>query len=165
MLLGNRLRLERFCGHEVYPVETAEVFVSLPDEDQKGVVLNLEFRCGKVVECTTPEAERGRVRPAVEVNLPLPTLVPDELVGTTLRVAASLDEARGTWNRIYVFAHEDLREIAASFVELSETECRLSLTGRTRDPNHYDGSKPETRVVLDAWFPVAKLSEARSGSA
>lgn len=165
MHLENRLRLERFCGHEVYAVEAAEVFVKLPLEDDEGIVLNLGFHCGKLVECTTPEAERGRAQPSVDVNLPLPSLVPGELVGTTVRVAASHDEARGTWNYLHVFEYEGLREIAASFVELSETECRLSLTGLTRDPNHYDGSKPETRVVLDAWFPFATLIEAQKRGA
>ena len=161
MELQNTLRLERFCGREVYGVEAAEVFLNLPDEDEEGIVLNLEFRCGKAIETTTPEAERDAdLQPIIEVNVPIPSLAADELVGTTIRIQKSQNEERGTWNRIYTFEHVDLRNISVSFVELSENTCRVSLTGRTQDPNYYDGSKPETIVKLQSWFSVAKLTEA-----
>lgn len=159
MTLENTLRLQRFCGHEVYAVQKGEVFVKLPGEGEQGVVLNLEFHSGALIEGTTPENERGD-EPTLEVNLPLPSLTASELVGKTIRVKKALDQERGTWNRIYVFEHEDLREIAATFVEISDNECRLSLTARTQDPNHYDGSKPETIVKLEGWFPLAKFHEA-----
>jgi len=155
----NTLRLQRFCGHEVYAIQKGEVFVDLPRDGEQGILLNLEFHSGAMIECTTPDDERGD-EPTVEVNLPIPSLVASELVGTTVRVKKPLDRSRDAWNRIYVFEHEDLREIAATFVEATAEECRLSLTARTQDPNHYDGSKPETIVKLEGWFPLAKLHEA-----
>src|SRR5690606_20199749 len=148
----NTLRLQRFCGHEVYAIQKGEVFVDLPRDGEQGILLNLEFHSGAMIECTTPDDERGD-EPTVEVNLPIPSLVASELVGTTVRVKKPLDRSRDAWNRIYVFEHEDLREIAATFVEATAEECRLSLTARTQDPNHYDGSKPETIVKLEGWFP------------
>jgi hypothetical protein len=57
------------------------------------------------------------------------------LVGKTVHVAQSVDHERDTWNRIYLFESEDLRDIAVSFVELTEERCRIWLTGRTQDPN------------------------------
>ncbi|HEU5072686.1 MAG TPA: hypothetical protein VFU02_00900, partial [Polyangiaceae bacterium] len=156
--MRNTLRLQRFCGREVYEVKAADVFLDLPKADEEGILLNLKFDAGSLIECTTPDNERGDA-PSVEVNLPIPSVAGDELVGKTIRVKRSSNEERGTWNRIYVFEHEDLRDIAATFVEVTENECRLSLTGRTQDPNHYDGSKAETIVKLESWFPLKELNE------
>lgn len=154
------LRLDRFCGRELYPIERAEVYVSLPGAGEVGIVLNLEFHCGAVIQSTTSDEARSMYSPSVEVNIPIASLAPADLVGTTVHVAESQNQERDTWNRIYVYEHEDLRDMTVSFLEVTGKRCRLWLTGHTQDPNHYDGSKPETVVRLDGWFPVAKLKDA-----
>ena len=154
------LRLDRFCGRELYAIERAEVYVSLPGEGEVGIVLNLEFHCGAAIQSTTSDEARSMYSPSVEVNIPIASLAPAALVGKTVRVAESLNRERDTWNRIYVYEHEDLRDMTASFLEIAGKRCRLWLTGHTQDPNHYDGSKPETVVRFDGWFPVAKLKDA-----
>lgn len=159
------LRLDRFCGRELYSIERAKVYVSLPGEGEVGIVLNLEFDCGAVIHSTASDEDRSMYSPSVEVNLPIASLAPADLVGTTVHVAASQDQERDTWNRIYVYEHEDLRDITVSFLELTGERCRIWLTGHTQDPNHYDGSKPETVVRLDGWFPVTKLREAAQRNA
>jgi len=154
------IRLDRFCGRELYAIERAKVYVSLPDEGEVGIVLNLEFDGGALIHSTASDEVRCMYSPSLEVNIPISSLAPADLVGKTIHVAESMNQERDTWNRIYVYEHEDLRDITASFLELTGKQCRLWLTGHTQDPNHYDGSKAETVVRLDGWFSVTELEDA-----
>jgi hypothetical protein len=40
------------------------------------------------------------------------------------------------------------------FVERKGDELHVRWTGTTIDVNYYDGSKPPTRVEVDAWFTL-----------
>jgi hypothetical protein len=41
------------------------------------------------------------------------------------------------------------------FVEGCGAECRAHISCTTRDPNHYDGSKADTKVETEVWFTLA----------
>jgi hypothetical protein len=60
---------------------------------------------------------------------------------------------------LYVFEHEDFWEVTVTFVAVTRDECRITVKGRARDPNHNDGSKAETSVSFSAPFPLEKLKK------
>ena len=63
------LRLDRFCGHEVFGLESVDVYVQRPDENGQRLFLNLEFHCGKPLDRDVPEQEWSR-SPSVELWIP-----------------------------------------------------------------------------------------------
>jgi hypothetical protein len=155
MVANSTLRLDRFCGYDVYKIDRAEVFVHMPEEgdDEDGIVLNLEFHCNEVIDITIPEEEGdGSHPPSVQINIPIPSLSLSTLVGKTISIKDAEDG-----NFMYVYEYEDLRDIAVRFLEFTDSACRISITAKTQDPNHYDGSKPDTTLTLDAWFPLDEL--------
>jgi len=162
MLAEDTMRLDRFCGHEVYRVVRTGVYVRLPEEDDPRVMLNVEFHCGAVVDIDVPEEEGdGSLKPTVEIWIPIPSTNLSPLVGTSLEVHPSVkDNEDGMWNRLHVYESGDLREINVTFVAIDDGRCHVALTAKTGDPNHYDGSKPETTISLDGWFPMDELETA-----
>jgi len=149
--------LRRFCGDELFAISEVSVWVSHPRGGEKGgVLLNLELHCRELLECTVPEEERTlrAPTPTVEVWLPVPTLKPSELVGTSVHVAESYDAARDAMNRLYYCEHERMWGIDATFVAAEGDRCRVRLSGRSCDINHYKGDKPDTVVSADAWFTL-----------
>jgi len=153
----NQLLIRRFCGDELFIVGEVSVWVSHPRGEEKGgVLLNLELHCRELLECTVPEEERTLrdPTPTAEVWLPVSTLKPSELVGTSVHVAESYDASRDAMNRLYYCEHEPMREIDATFVEAKGDRCRVRLSGRSCDINHYRGDKPDAVVSADAWFTI-----------
>lgn len=163
MQAENTMRLDRFCGYEVYRIERTEVYVKWPDEDDERTLLNVEFHCGAAIDIGVPEEEgEGSSKPTVEVWIPIPSTYLDRLVGTSIQVPFSQDDNEdGKWNRLHVFESEDIWDISVTFVTVTDTKCRIKLAARTQDPNHYDGSKPETTISLDGWFPLDELEHKK----
>jgi hypothetical protein len=135
------------------------VYVQSPDEDNERLLLNVEFHGGTPLEITVPEEEgTGSSAPTVEIWIPLTTLDLRSLVGQTIPVPVSQkDNEDGKWNRLHVYESTDLRNVFVTFVTVTETDCRLILTAATQDPNHYDGSKPDAAIQLDACFPLEEI--------
>ena len=152
------LRLDRFCGHEVFSVERVEVYVQRPETDDDRLLLNLEIHGGKAVDVGVPETEQSP-EATVEIWLPMPSLDVASLVGQSIHVpGAWLDEdGEAKWNRLYVFEHEDLSDIHATFVAVADGKCQMSLRGSARDPNHYDGSEEAASVSASFSFSVEEL--------
>ena len=42
------------------------------------------------------------------------------------------------------------------FLERSGGALKIRWIGTTTDVNYYDGSKPDTRVVIESWFAFAE---------
>ena len=153
----NQLVLERFCGSEVFAVDKVEVWVSHPrDEEEGGILLNLEVHGKEVITCTVPDDELPLhdPEPIAEVWLPVPTLRVRELVGTTVEVELSYFAARDAMNRLYYCEHEKLWAIKADFLQVEGDVCRVRFVGTATDINHYGGDKPDTLVKADVWFSI-----------
>ncbi len=154
----NQVLLRRFCGDELFSVGEVSVWISHPgDGEEGGTLLNLEIHTRELLECSVvPEEERPLrdPRPTMEVWLPVPTLTPSELVGTSVHVKESYDASRDAMNRLYYCEHERMWGIDATFVEAAGDRCRVRLSGRSCDINHYSGDKPEAVVSADVWCTI-----------
>lgn len=148
--MTDQLRLDRFCGHEVFAVAAVNVYVA--DEDD-GRFLNLEIVAGKAIEQSLPDEEKVP-KPSLEVWIPVPTTTLAALVGTTIAVPWSTHEGHDFWNYLCGYEQEDLRDLTVQFLEADGNRCRARISGTTRDPNHYDGSKPDTKVNTEFWFTL-----------
>ncbi len=150
------LRLDRFCGHESFPVLRTETFVSTPKEgEDTELLLNLEVGCGTASERRVPAHEHVHAEPGAEVWIPVEDASWDKLVGKKVNVSWSRHEKQEAWNRLYYTEHEDVWDIEVEFLEHKEDTCKVRWTAAARDVIHYDGSKPETKVVVEAWFTLA----------
>jgi hypothetical protein len=148
----SQLRLDRFCGHEIFPVTDVKVY--LADEDGARF-LNLEIICGKAIEQSVPEEERFQQSAvSLEVWIPIPAVRPEALAGTKVHVPWSRHETHDFWNYLCCYEQEDVRDVNVEFVEARGAECRARVSGTTRDPNHYDGSKTDTKVAAEIWFTL-----------
>jgi hypothetical protein len=147
----DQLRLDRFCGHEIFPVTAVKVYVANEDD---GRFLNLEIRSGQAIEQSVPDDEKMR-KPSLEVWIPIPTTTLAALVGTTIAVPWSTHEAHDFWNYLCCYEQEDLRDIVVEFLEAQGNRRRARISATTRDPNHYDGSKSNTKVNTEFWFTLA----------
>jgi hypothetical protein len=51
-------------------------------------------------------------------------------------------------------AHDAVRDWTLRVLERNGSQFRVSIEGFCTDVNYYDGSKSDTRLVLDAWFAL-----------
>ena len=146
----NQIRLQRFCGVQEHPVERVELYVDYGSP----TLLAVELWCGPASSDTAPEGERcGWAKPNLTLWLPVPSLEPAELDELSIVVPWTYLAARDARQRLYVFEHEGLWDIRARLA-IHGGEVVLRFTALARDPNHYGGDKPDTRVSGSARFPL-----------
>ncbi len=151
MAIGT-LTLHRFNGDEAFAVSTATA-LAMPDGDH--VRLNLEIETDERPLKTLPDTETLAAQPNAEVTIWLPKAELASLVGRRFSVPSSWDaEAEDHVSRFYYCEHEGIDENVVEFVERKGDELHVRWTGTTIDVNYYDGSKPPTRVEVDAWFTL-----------
>ena len=151
MAIGT-LTLHRFNGDEAFAVSAATA-LAMPDGDQ--VRLNLEIETDERPLKTLPDTQTLAAQPNAEVTIRLPKADLASLVGRRFSVPRSWDEeAEDHVSRFYYCEHEGIDDNVIEFVERKGDELHVRWTGTTIDVNYYDGSKPPTRVVVDAWFTL-----------
>ena len=127
--------------------------MAMPDGDF--VRLNLEIETDERPLKTLPDTETLAAQPNAEVTIRLPKAELASLVGRQFSVPSSWDEeAEDHVSRFYYCEHEGIDENVIEFVERKGNELHVRWTGTTIDVNYYDGSKPPTRVEVDAWFTL-----------
>jgi hypothetical protein len=149
MALGQFI-LHRCHGDEVFSIATASWW-TVPE--QAGIVLWLYV-------ATDPEPIRSlldtvelRAHPNAEVGILRPGFDLETLAGQRFHVpdaySAELDDQVGA---LYYCAHQPLDENDVHILARQGSRLHVHWTGRTTDVNFYDGSTPDTRVEIEAWF-------------
>lgn len=150
------LRIDRFCGHQIHRIESVSTFVSR-HAASASTLLNLEFACGTATEEIAPEGEQtGWARPSIEVWIPVPSLDASELDEHRVHIAESYRSDHDALNRLYVFEHEAWWAIDV-YLQVIGGRLWVECDGRARDPNWYDGSKPDAKVSLRAWVDFSDM--------
>ena len=147
------LRLDRFCGHELYPVVRTDTYVAHPSGLDKPV-LNLELWCGPASERTVPDEEFLDIEPSCEIWVPVREASWSALIGTKEHVEWSYHEGYDAMNRLYCAEHEKMWSIHVAFLETQGTKAKVIWRATAHDPNHYSGGKPVTKVSVEAWFEL-----------
>ena len=146
-MVAGSLTLRRFIGEEEFELATTQMRVH-DEHGQLGIVL--EFTCGEAASTLT-DTEDLHARPAGDVVFFVDSI--DALIGATVEVPTTFDESRNRHvSRLYYVEHQGLENNRITFVERRGHAFLIRWVGLTTDVNHYDGSKPDTELVIEGWF-------------
>jgi hypothetical protein len=146
------LSLHRFNGTERFSIESAELFL-LKGGDDSVCSLLFEFEAADTPLATLPDTESLRAVPNGEFSVEVVSLDEDDLVGRAFSIPDG-DIGGGWLARIYYVAHDAVRDWTLRVLERNGSQFRVSIEGFCTDVNYYDGSKSDTRLILDAWFAL-----------
>lgn len=135
------MTLERFNGLEVYPITTAQISVRN--------FVTFRVKTAAAIEKTTPE--ELYMQPGAQLMLDSPSFDLARLVGTHLEVPEG-DVDDELVASIYYGDHQPLDNNHIHFIAEEHGRVRIKWTADTCDVNYYDGSRPRTKVEVDAVF-------------
>lgn len=155
-----KLTIYRFNGTEEFQISEAKIMAWRSDGK---VFLNLEIN-SKTALKTLPDTKELKAWPSAEVSIILENLIPSELTGKTFTVERGMNDEIGEWvGRFYYCEHEDLNNNIITFESQNENIFHVKWSGTTIDVNYYDGSKPESKIEVDARFTFSEIKEWMNG--
>lgn len=157
MALG-MLTLHRFNGDEIFSVSEATILYFC---DEQGATVQFEVKTDAEPVKTLPDTKdlRGHVYGVWQLSLP--SFNPGELVGKTLSIQQGYDEKSEEYLAIFYYVdHQPIDNNEIRILSRDEDLFRVQITGQVPDINYYDGSKPPTKVVIDASFTLSQSEEA-----
>ncbi len=151
-----RFILHRFCGDEEFIIRTANILaIREPDGISLWFEAETEGECVKSLEDTATL----RAWPKAEVCVNLKTFDPDKIVGQSFEVPAWNAETDDRLGMIYYVEHEVLRDNTVQILGREGNVFWARWSGYTTDVNYYDGSKPDTRIEIEAKFTFKKMDK------
>jgi hypothetical protein len=152
-----RMILHRFNGTEEFALTNAEMLAYTAED---GVCLCLEAKTDGVCLKSLSDTAEFHGTPSAQARVTVPELIADRLVGLQFSVPFGYDEdLEDDVASFYYFEHEDLDENVIDVVSREGNIFRVRWTGTTMDVNHYDGSKPPTKVVIEGDFTFLKMEK------
>lgn len=147
------LQIHRFNGTEHFAIVSAKCFAV-----ENGEEITLWFE----VEATSDGAKQCRdtadftASPSAELGIPVSCFNINDFVGREFRHAGtSNDNVDSCASIFYYYEHQPLRDNHVTVLSrISERNFRVRWIARTQDVNHYDGSKPDTRIEIECIFDV-----------
>lgn len=137
---------------EQFSVEEAELFLLEGDEDDPPR-LSFDFMAGDTPLATLPDTESLGAIPNGEFFVEVPVLDVKGLVGQVFSIPEG--DSDGDWlARIYYCEHEPAYDCTVRVLKRKGDRFRVAIDGYCTDINFYDGSKPDTHFVLEAWFTL-----------
>ncbi len=105
---------------------------------------------------TLPDTAELAPQPNAEVSLK--KLDVSKMVGRQFSIPAAWDdEKQDHVSCLYYCEHGDLNKNVVRFLERQGNKFLVHWTATTTDVNYYDGSKPDTKVEIKAWFTFKNL--------
>lgn len=146
------LRLDRFCGREIYPI-TRAIWNLYPDDELGMMNLCLSIEAGHGTSLHE-DTEALNAQPTWEVNVVEKDLAVASLIsGASLAVPLGYDEDRGGHvTNFYYCEHEGSDENTIKILAVDGDRLLIRLEGETMDVNYYDGSKPSAKLFIETWF-------------
>jgi hypothetical protein len=142
--------LHRFNGDEIYAVNSATITASEEDGAVE-LFLYVDTRARSIQ--TLPDTAELHQQPNAEVSITLKKLDVAKLAGRRFSVPTSWSEEKQDHvSCLYYCEHGDLNKNVVRVLEQQGNEFLVHWTGTTTDVNYYDGSKPDTKVEIKAWF-------------
>ena len=144
------LYLSRFCGIETYPVKQAVWELIEGDgteEDPDMLCLGMRFAQGNHLHEDTRSLQ---AEPFWEINF-YKTKIPMNIlqIGFDLEQPNEANEVDGSF---YYLEHQPARNNRMEILARDGNRLKIRVSGSTEDVNYYDGTKPENRLQLTAWF-------------
>lgn len=146
------LTLHRFNGDEAYNLKSADVRVR---SEESQLVLTLEVDTEEGALQSVPDTVEFSAKPSAEVSVILHQLDEQTLVGQRFVVPAGYDPNTEEYvATLYYYEHQDLDNNVIEMLSRDSNKFHIRWTATTQDVNYYDGSKPDTSVVIDGVFTL-----------
>lgn len=148
------LRLIRFCGEELYPIESATWQYQEGDED--GNELWLEINAGPGTQLSD-DTKSLNGQPHWELTVRAEKLDLAALKsGFKAEILFGYDEKRGeSLTNFYYCEHDPSDNNQLEILEKKGNRILFRISGEVEDVNYYDGSKPMNKILVEAWFEEA----------
>ena len=151
------LTLHRFNGDEIFHVSDATLSYFVADTH---VVLQFEVNTENEPVQTLPDTEELNGWPNGTWQLTVPSFDPDDLVGKTFSIPLGYDEEGEEYlTNFYYVEHETIDNNEIAVTGRDKDKLQVTVTGTVLDVNYYDGSKPTTKVIVQASFTLSRSEE------
>ena len=148
------LKLKRYCGDEFFPITKAAWHISVDDElgnelwleieTDYGIILHKEFEAGYDPESYIQP--KWELYYCEKINLQESHLK----VGFRGEIPLGLEDREFT--NFYYYEHGPTDKNIIEVLERKGDRLHISVTGEVEDVAFYDGSKPKTKLSVEAWF-------------
>jgi hypothetical protein len=152
---AGKMILHRFNGDEIYNVELATIKHHKDEDGSFSVTFRADTSTPPVQ--TLPDTESLHAKPFAEWTFTLP-----KIPALALQASRSFTMPEGYdkrtheyYTNFYYCEHEPMDENEMVILERDDLRIRIRLTGMTTDVNYYDGSKPRTKVLVEADFTLS----------
>jgi hypothetical protein len=146
------LKLIRFCGEELYPINKATWHIYKNEEDNINELwLDIEAGIGIVLH---EDTEYAKAKPHWELTYKAKNLDENNLqVGFKAEIPNGYDdEEDDTVTNFYYYEHEPTDNNTIEILAVENNRLLIRVIGETMDVNYYDGSKPLNKLSVETWF-------------
>lgn len=151
------LTLHRFNGDEIFHVSEATVLYFIRNGY---ATLHFEVTAQQEPVKTLPDTESLHARPSGAWQLIVPSFDPIDFVGKTFSIPEGYDvQADEYVTNFYYVEHDAVDNADLAVLGREGERFHIRITGTVTDVNFYDGSKPPTRIVLEAGFRLLQAAE------
>jgi hypothetical protein len=148
-----KMTLHRFNGDEIYTVESATIEHYKAADGSFTVTFRAET--GSTPIQTLSDTEELKAQPWAEWTLTLSKTPAIALrPGGKFSIPEGHSAEAGYVTNLYYCEHETMDENEIEVIERDGLRVRARITGMATDVNYYDGSKPRTKVVVEADFTL-----------
>ena len=144
------LTFNRFNGQEQFTI--SEAVILLYDNDGFST-LSFEIETDEKPLKTLPDTESLRARPNAEFTVRVTDFSWENLVGKCFEIPQGYDDETEEYlTCLYYCEHEATDNNVIKILGREADRFRVKIEATCIDVNYYDGSKPLTKVEIDAWF-------------
>jgi hypothetical protein len=144
------LTLNRFNGQEQFSVSEARIFQS---EDDGIFELNFDIETDEKPIKTLSDTKDLNARPNAEFIVRLKNFAWNDLVGKCFTIPQGYNEETDEYlTRLYYCEHEGTNDNVIEIIGRNNDDFHVNIKASCTDVNHYDNSKPRTKIEIDAWF-------------
>jgi hypothetical protein len=145
--------LKRFNGDELYPIARAEWNLYYDHEDRHWnlwISLDTDFAVSQREDTVGLSGQ-----PKWEVNWIEDSLTVENLIpGFKREIPNGYVDLPGItrYTNFYYCSHEDTDDNLIEVLAVEGEKLKIRVEGTTIDVNHYDDSKPRTKIIVETWF-------------
>jgi hypothetical protein len=144
--------LHRFNGDEKF--ELGEALIQIEKVGKKYSITLIANTNGKVIQ-GLPDTRDLPAQPSAQINVLTKISDPENLTGEKFSLPSSFDKQNKDYvSTIYYLEHEPLEANEIEVTAKKKHKYFIKWSGKTKDVNYYDGSKPDTLVMITGWFKI-----------
>jgi hypothetical protein len=151
----NLLKLVRFCGEEYFPIIKATWFINKGNKFDE-LWFEIETMEGTIL---SEDTKRLNARPNWQLTYVAKKLDKNDLkIGFKMKIQNGYDEKiDDTVTNFYYCEHQQTDNNLIEILKIDGEKLYVRITGETTDVNYYDGSKPNNKIIVEAWFEYGNV--------